>query len=266
MTDYSHIVADDLVLESAAYRRTPYDNLVLDIDEDGDVRLFVETCYGGDGVSFAVWHNRTMRYTLIAKGRCVIDVAGAKRALAEGGKLAVLIDRLIAGHDTKWDGSNMVGTLDDDAQKAHLELDGLIDSGYFEDWVDDSWSFYLESDWVQDEARGWIGAATTDKEIAKYLANVRKTAGGNSVILEGDATGELQSMRDAKLEEVRDKCLDALCGLDDVISPHDPSHLWNRHAGAIRSVPTLSDVAVALAVASASYHQAITVAAIEGAT
>ncbi len=102
MTDYSNIVTDDIrILEANSNGGTPYDTLVLDIDEGGDVSLWTNTVYGSsDGIPFDVWHGRTRRY-LLAKGPGVVHLDYLRDMLCDGGKLSVLIDRVIAGPQRK---------------------------------------------------------------------------------------------------------------------------------------------------------------------
>lgn len=206
MTDYTHLVTDDLlVLDRASNGGTPYDRLVLDIEEDS-VSLLSLTVYGsGDGVPESVWHGRRRRYEL-ARGDAVLSLEALRALLAEGGRLATLIDRIIAGLSTDWDGSNMVGTLTDDAIAAEAELEEWLEPcvsrrALSDAIIDDQWAIWDEYDWLAADARGTITAATTDAEIDAYLTTMRDLATSDNVILTGDARDDLIDLRDAKRED-----------------------------------------------------------------
>jgi hypothetical protein len=76
----------------------------------------------------AEWHQRDLRFVIAnaKSGAVKLDTAALRRDLKAGGRLAVLIDRIIAGHSVDWDGSNMVGRLDDDAKEASEALEDAL--------------------------------------------------------------------------------------------------------------------------------------------
>ena len=71
------------------------------------------------------WHGRDLRFRIAdAKGgRVKLDMPALRHDLKAGGKLAALINRIIAGHDVEWDRSNMRGRLTDDAREASDDLE-----------------------------------------------------------------------------------------------------------------------------------------------
>src|SRR4051812_39921383 len=109
MVDYTHILPADAqrVLSSCGryghQHDQPYDEAAIVI---------------GDGVPMNEWHGLVLAYPLPPD----TDAEWLREALAEGGELAVLIDRLVAGHETRWNGSNYVGRLDADALEASEAL------------------------------------------------------------------------------------------------------------------------------------------------
>ena len=123
MTDYSDIVPDALLLT-----RTPADpacaprawaKALLRI-EDGNVRIIDRSYYGGDAWPVTE-HNRvvlTLELASSQHGEVALDSDRLRDDLAEGGELAALIDRVIEGHSTRWDGNNTVGRLTEDAVDA----------------------------------------------------------------------------------------------------------------------------------------------------
>jgi hypothetical protein len=60
-------------------------------------------------------------------GDCTVDVDALRNDLSAGGELAVLIDRVIAGHSVDWDGRNMVGRMTDDAHDALSAIASALD-------------------------------------------------------------------------------------------------------------------------------------------
>lgn len=110
--------------------RDPYDGaprswneLNLVIEEDGDVTVETRSRYGSsDGITMDRWHNRTLTYRLARSehGATAID-AGLLTAWIEDQH--PLIDRIVAGHSTEWNGSNYVGRLTEDARDASGDLE-----------------------------------------------------------------------------------------------------------------------------------------------
>ena len=107
MTDYSNILPSDpkeaqIMLSDTGSNLapTPYNQVLLLIHESGDVSLESRTYYGGDGTPMSEWHRRRLTFS-VASGA---DAEALSDELAEGGALARLIDRVIAGHSVEWDG------------------------------------------------------------------------------------------------------------------------------------------------------------------
>jgi hypothetical protein len=140
MTSYSNCVPTETMTAWEDTRSKERWSLV--IEEDGAVSLRCRTYYGGDGTPFDEWHNRTLRYTITGQ---VLDNERLREDLAEGGKLALLIDRIKAGHSVVWDGSNHVGKLTQDARDAEEDLSHALDSG---DYADDSSALWDAGEWL----------------------------------------------------------------------------------------------------------------------
>lgn len=86
------------------------------VDEDGRVWAGYYPDIG-NAVPMSVWHRQDLR----------IDInpelsSGEIECFLLDTKIQALIERLVEGHDTEWDGSNWVGVLTEDAQAA---LDAL---------------------------------------------------------------------------------------------------------------------------------------------
>jgi len=203
MANYSTIIPAEILLErdptdtSCAPRI--YDNLLLAIDEDGDVYLETRSYYGGDATPADEWHGRTLTWTIDSSkhGSRLIDRDALASDLAEGGRLAVLIDRVIAGHGTDWDGSNYIGTNTPDAIEAIDAIDALLaDSRYASDievWDAGQWLYELarqkvQADWTDDQCRAWAAEnqASTDPNIRVI----------------GDASDTVIDIRDRKRDDL----------------------------------------------------------------
>lgn len=192
MTDFSAAIETDFVLERVEGRSQ--DRAHLWIDEDGKVSVGARTYYGGDGTPMDEWHNRTLTFT-IASGGQVVSAAALGEALAEGGEIAVLVERIIAGHSVEWNGNNNVGTLDDDAQGASDDLERL-----FED--EDRWTTGETSGSASDCVRG----SNTAKGLL-YACGLSTTS----------TKKEVQSAAAACMQDVRVHCRVSL-DEDDVVS------------------------------------------------
>jgi hypothetical protein len=91
----------------------------------------------GNGIPSSVWHGRDLRFPVspFASGS---DLADFLERFDRG---RVLLERIHEGHSVEWDGSNYVGTLDDDAQAARDELEAALqeveeaDVQRVEDWL-----------------------------------------------------------------------------------------------------------------------------------
>lgn len=142
----------------------------------------------GNGVPASVYHGRTRRYSIP-----LLTAAAANRVMAE---LRPLAERIVAGSDIDWDGSNMVASLNEDARAAEDELENLlgIDNGYGRepqifDPVDDTISVWDVDGAVNGlEAQEYdITAGTTDErldEIEKeILADLQGVNGSSGVVV-----------------------------------------------------------------------------------
>ena len=100
----------------------------VEMDEQGNVSAGINYEIGG-AVPAHVWHNRTLRWGVspYANGNNLAN-------LLESERVRELFERVHNGHSVEWDGSNMVGRLDEDAAAAALELEQVLspESGEYE--------------------------------------------------------------------------------------------------------------------------------------
>ena len=116
MTDYTSILPDGKQLQIALSH--PEVRQVLRISQDGAVEIGQD--YGADEREV---YNVDLVYDIARKA----DATALRSGLAEGGAISVLIDRVIAGHDSEWDGRRSRGTFTKDAQEAHDDLRDMLD-------------------------------------------------------------------------------------------------------------------------------------------
>lgn len=206
MTDFSHLVTDDLrTLDGSDNGGTPYDVLFLEITDD-DVSLFTRTIYGNDGTTFDVWHGRTRQFSLVsAEGSqgLHLDLDAMRADLAEGGRLAILIDRIQAGLDCEWDGSNMRGTLTPDARETDDEIEDMSYRDGFSSWIDDSWSTWNAGEWLQSAAHE-ITAGMSNEDLAKWVKSATNDAKSERVRLIGSVSEWANEVRDEKIEDAKE--------------------------------------------------------------
>jgi len=130
MADYSRIVPADIRLDrgptDCAIRS--WSELYLAVDTSG-VSLYTKTCRDNDTPSIAAWHGRVLQYLIDSAYRDSVVVARDALAadLREGGRLAVLLERIHAGLKIKWNGKNHVGVLTTDARAADADLSAMLD-------------------------------------------------------------------------------------------------------------------------------------------
>jgi hypothetical protein len=211
MTDYSEIIPD------APYilNRTPADSsfaprsweaAILRISKSGDVGIRTRTYHGGDGTPREEWLGRVQTFEIANSkgGECVIDTDRLSEDLADDGKLSALIDRIVEGHDIKWDGNNNVGVLDDDAREARDDLDRLLDGGGYvldtEVW--DAYE-YLRG---QEPAHGalrlmGITTSATDQEIKAVAASMEDEARSQRFIFSSDPEAAVRKVIQEVLDE-----------------------------------------------------------------
>ncbi len=153
----------------------------------------VDAGFSGEisGVPSDVWHGLVRRYTVPA------GVLSYKlEALLSDPDLLALLNRVLAGSETVWDGSNYVGRLTDDAKDAEDEieryLEGNIDHAddcgtvesigrymadadlSLEDVIGDDWDLASAAESLRDEV--WIETRTqigeSVDEIVDYLCDL----------------------------------------------------------------------------------------------
>lgn len=134
----------------------------------------------GNSMPASVWHGRTLQWSI----PCLTGEAAVR--LMED--LTPLLERIRAGHTVSWNGSNHVGSLNDDAREASSEIEREIEAldG------DDVLQVWEASDWYQ--ALGGahqvashlqITADTTDERLAEIAESEVDIADTDGIMVEG---------------------------------------------------------------------------------
>lgn len=206
MTSYTSIVdhlSDPAFTDGTPSGGTPYSRFLLVLNEDGEASIDERTYYGGDGTPFDEWHGRTLTWTFAAE---ILDLETLREDLGEGGRLAVLLDRVKAGHSVKWDGNNHVGRLSEDAEEANEEISRLLGEWHAEcAYADTTRAVWNAADWLQspyDIADNDLGPDSTAEEIeALARAMVEAAADDGAILRQGDVEDVLARLVQEAREE-----------------------------------------------------------------
>lgn len=174
-----------------------YACLHLEIDEDKSARLLATERHNSQAGStlMRVYHRRDLEYGVELKpGEAVIPRKDALVALAE--KLQPLVDRIRAGHEVEWDGSNMVGTLSADAKDAEEEVELIFERLAPSDWVEEGVMIWPADEWLYETRFDDIDKNTTDDELEELAKNRIAEARRDKVHLTGSVLEALKEARE----------------------------------------------------------------------
>jgi len=154
----------------------------LELSEGGTVCCDWDGEIGG-GVPCTVWSRRDLRWDIPC-----LPANMANKLMEE---LLQLLERVHAGHTVEWDGSNMSGSLDEDAQDASEEIDEHIRNIDHDEFLRVSDA----DDWFQDYTPD-ITAETTDEEITAIAASEVETARDAGIHVLRGIEEYLENLRD----------------------------------------------------------------------
>jgi hypothetical protein len=147
----------------------------------------------GTGTPEPEWNSRTITADLRTE-----DGIPDEDALCDylhGTEAIALLQRVFDGGSIEWDGSNHVGSLDDDAQAAWGELIANIANLPNSDltvWSVEDWLGNLSADELG------ITADTTDDEIDEIRSKLEGDADDQDIILDGDLGDYLKNIRSTR--------------------------------------------------------------------
>lgn len=169
MTSYTNAIAgidqrDLSSLGPCGECMTPAHAAWLVLLDDGTVACSQQYLVGGDGTPEPVWHGRWIRWSI----QPCTNYALLKDALGEEGALSALLDRVIAGHEVRWNGNNHVGHLTEDAAEASQAIEHYlesIDRVNLCRWRAADWFAPSKEETVQ-KVREWLSNSETLEGIA----------------------------------------------------------------------------------------------------
>jgi len=135
----------------------------------------------------SVWHGHNQRWTI------PILTAGAANKLMEA--ILPVCDRVVAGYESCWDGSNNVARFSEDATDAIDEIGQVIGEMPFNDF--DLLSMVPACEWLYD-ARHDLGvtATTTDDELGEMAQTLDAEELDNQNVVMTGTLEYLESLRD----------------------------------------------------------------------
>lgn len=153
--------------------------------ETGEYGLTQE--YDDNATSEAVWNGRTQAKVLDLR-----PSESSARAYLENDAVA-LVQRVLDGGEVEWNGNNMVGSLDDDAQAAWETLINDLN-----DLPANEMALWSCEDWFAQSTPAELGitAETTDEEIETIADGLRTEANGEQAILSDNVPSYLKGLRD----------------------------------------------------------------------
>ncbi len=148
-----------------------------------DCTLSIDQEYDDNSTPSDVWHG-----LVLSAGLAPAPTEKAARWYLDKPDAQALINRIVEGHESHWDGSNFVGSLTGDAEAAwHDLIDGLCSQ------PENDWSLQDTGDWLQD-SQG-VTADTTNAEIERRAEEIRLTAEMEHVVLDADPANYLYQLR-----------------------------------------------------------------------
>ncbi len=182
----------------------------LDLRGDGKLTAEADPEIGG-AYPMAVAHGLVLRWT--------IPCLRGDKANALLQQLAPLAQRVVDGSGEEWNGSNIVGKLDDDARAAADEIEAIcdnIDGDEIAVWNAEDWYAPLASAQLKGDARladigGDLGitAATTDKDLSALEDAEEAKAIAEGVDLIEGLGDYLVTLRDAVVRLVAEQAEEA---------------------------------------------------------
>jgi hypothetical protein len=167
----------------------------IEMDDDGDVTVGWNGEIG-TAVPMPVWHRRWLRWTFP-----VIPTVDAANHLLDA--CAGWLQRVHDGHSIRWDGSNHVGALTEDANAADDAIQHHLDTYPWDET--DTVQIWDAADWLDGHDGFGITAATTDEELETIADRLVDEAlcgvGDFGCVQLREAYGYLADLREAMQEK-----------------------------------------------------------------
>lgn len=144
----------------------------------------------GGAVTRAVYNGRVRRYVIPH-----LTGSGCNQLMFE---LQPLLERVVAGLEEVWDGSNWSGKLSEDAENAEREISEFIRNSIFDD--SETVQQWEAHEWVQDDVVSLgITKVTTDDELTKISEEFLSKCDENIILT--NLSEYLESLRDELVED-----------------------------------------------------------------
>lgn len=137
-------------------------------------------------IDAAIWHN-----LIVTAG---FDIRPDEKRTDEylhSTEAQTLLCRICDGHTTEWNGNNIVGQLNNDAENALADLFGAI-----ENLPDCDWTLWSADDWLSEVLDDYVSADTTDEKITQIAAELKAEANNEHIIIMEDIADYLMEERD----------------------------------------------------------------------
>lgn len=184
--------------------------LLVRLDEDGHAYVEAGSEHSSERGStlMSVWHGRDRQWERGASQGALV-VADPVKIVDLIGRLVPYLIRVREGRKIEWDGSNMVGTYDEDAEDAAEEISRIMDGdGWGVDWTSDEWSAWDAGDWLTEPPEG-LTADSTDEEVATSAEALEAEARADRVLISGSMDRAVTYWRDWLRERREEERADA---------------------------------------------------------
>jgi hypothetical protein len=151
-----------------------------------DGEAYIRQEYDDNATPEDVWNGRRLREKLHTR-----PDESAARAYLTGADGQALLERVVAGHEIEFDGSNMAGSLNEDAQAALGELVSDL-----ENLPACEWSMWQVDDYLNDAIRGSVQPMTSDDELKRQADEIEAEANTEQVIIIGNVLEYITEYRD----------------------------------------------------------------------
>jgi len=153
----------------------------MELTQDGKVRVGSNGEIG-NAVPFDVWHKRTLRWTIPATIR-----AEAIIEFLERDDIQALLARVYDGHHVEWNGSNDVGTLSPEAERASEELALFIEANLHDE--DKNVAPITAEEWLQD-AIAYVREDGTETRLSHEAVSFSISFGDDAADIDRNTSNE----------------------------------------------------------------------------
>lgn len=170
-------------------------------------KMRVESRHKNDSMTtFYAWHGHELGFSMpgAADGQ-VVDGERFDEWLESDPTVRALVERITAGYEGVWDGSNHVARYSDDANEAQEELERYLESADAPMLADYGMGvgFWQAGDWIANASDSELGlsAEMSEDDLEKLAAELSEQAASDNVYVPEDDL--LHTLR-GRLERIRE--------------------------------------------------------------